>query len=58
MSPGQTGWAVLEFQPVTYVAVCFVPDQATGKPQFAEGMFMPVTVPQSSRGVTHLGRHP
>jgi len=46
MSPGQTVWAVLDFQPVTYVAVCFVPDQATGKPHFAEGMFMPFTVPQ------------
>lgn len=44
MNPGYTVWAVLDLQPGTDVAVCFVPDEKTGIPHFMEGMFMPFTV--------------
>ena len=44
MSPGQTVWPVLDLKAGNYAAVCFVPDQTTGKPHFLEGMFMGFTV--------------
>lgn len=44
MSPGNTVWAVLDFEPGDYFAICFVPDAATGAPHFALGMIQPFTV--------------
>jgi hypothetical protein len=44
MNPEYTNWAVLDLAPGEYVAICFVPDPATGAPHFALGMIMPFTV--------------
>jgi hypothetical protein len=44
MNPGYTNWAVLDFAPADYVAICFVPDPETGAPHFALGMIMPFSV--------------
>ena len=44
MNPGYTNWPVLDLEPSDYVAICFVPDPATGMPHFALGMIMPFTV--------------
>jgi hypothetical protein len=44
MNPGYTNWAVLDLEPGDYIAICFVPDPATGLPHFALGMIMPFTV--------------
>jgi uncharacterized cupredoxin-like copper-binding protein len=44
MSPGFTNYAELDLQAGEHVAICFVPDPATGAPHFALGMVMPFTV--------------
>lgn len=44
MNPGFTNWAVLDLEPGDYLANCFVPDPASGKPHYALGMIMPFTV--------------
>lgn len=44
MNPGQVNWVDATFEPGDYVAICFVPDSATGKPHFTLGMIMPFTV--------------
>ena len=44
MSPGYTNWAILDLEAGDYIAICFVPDPATGAPHFALGMIMPFTV--------------
>jgi hypothetical protein len=44
MNPGYTNWAVLDLEPGDYLANCFVPDPASGKPHFELGMIMPFTV--------------
>jgi hypothetical protein len=44
MSPGQTNWAVLDLEAGEHIAICFVPDPASGAPHFALGMIMPLTV--------------
>jgi hypothetical protein len=44
MNPGFTNWPVLDLEAGDYLAVCFVPDPASGKPHFALGMLMPFTV--------------
>jgi hypothetical protein len=44
MNPGYTNWAVLDLEAGDYLAICFVPDPATGQPHFALGMVMPFTV--------------
>jgi hypothetical protein len=44
MNPGYTNWAVLDLEAGDYVAICFVPDPATGMPHFALGMIMPFSV--------------
>ena len=43
LSPGLTGWAVLDLEPGDYVAVCFVPN-AEGVPHAALGMVKAFTV--------------
>ena len=37
-SPGTTAWAALDIVPGTYLALCFVPDPATGTPHAMLGM--------------------
>ena len=44
MSPGYTNWVVLDLETGNYVAICFVPDPASGQLHFALGMLMPFTV--------------
>jgi hypothetical protein len=44
MNPGYTNWAVLDLDAGDYIAICFVPDPATGMPHFALGMIMPFNV--------------
>lgn len=44
MSPKHTAWIDLEFEPGNYVALCMVPDPATGAPHGVLGMAMPFTV--------------
>ncbi len=44
LSPGVSGWAVLDLQPGSYVALCFVPDPKTGKAHVDLGMVTPFTV--------------
>jgi len=38
LAPGTSGWFKVDLAPGNYVAMCFVPDPATGKPHFAIGM--------------------
>ena len=40
----QRGWVPADLQPGTYVAVCFIPDEATGQPHAALGMLREFTV--------------
>lgn len=35
---GRTGWAGLDLSPGEYIALCFVPDPASGKPHIELGM--------------------
>ncbi|HET7093318.1 MAG TPA: hypothetical protein VFI22_07570, partial [Thermomicrobiales bacterium] len=44
MSPGETNWMPFDLEAGDYLALCFVPDPATGKPHFALGMVMPFTI--------------
>jgi hypothetical protein len=44
MSPGETNYAVLDLAAGDYIAICFVPDPATGAPHFAMGMIAGFTV--------------
>ncbi len=44
MSPTLNAWIEADLQPGNYVAVCFLPDQATGKPHAALGMITPFRV--------------
>lgn len=41
---GQTGWAVLDLPPGEYLALCFVPDPASGKEHLELGMIAGFTV--------------
>lgn len=45
IAAGQTAWLKLNLTPGTYVALCFVPDAASGAPHAALGMAAPFTVP-------------
>lgn len=47
LSAGQTAWAVLDLEPGTYVALCFVPDQETDMPHVLMGMAAVFTVGES-----------
>lgn len=44
LDPGKVGWIHLDLQPGTYVAICHVPDPASGKSHSALGMMLPFTV--------------
>lgn len=44
IDPGDTGWVNLNLQPGNYVAMCHVPDPATGHAHMEMGMVMPFTV--------------
>jgi hypothetical protein len=44
LSPGQTSWLALDLAPGTYIALCFVPDEATGAPHALMGMVQVFTV--------------
>lgn len=44
MDPNATGWIDLDLTPGQYVAICHVPDPASGKPHDALGMVLPFTV--------------
>lgn len=44
LSPGETGILRLDLPPGDYVAVCMVPDPATGQPHIMLGMVQPFTV--------------
>ncbi|HEX5498509.1 MAG TPA: hypothetical protein VFX03_04745, partial [Thermomicrobiales bacterium] len=37
-SGGQTTWAEFDLKPATYAVVCFIIDEATGRPHAADGM--------------------
>lgn len=42
--PGATGWLTVDLKPGDYVALCAIPDSATGKPHMDLGMLMPFKV--------------
>lgn len=44
IDPGDTGWVTMNLQPGNYVAMCYVPDPATGHAHMEMGMVMPFTV--------------
>ena len=44
MGPGQTGWVNLDLSAGDYVALCFVPDAATGKAHAEMGMIQSFSV--------------
>jgi hypothetical protein len=44
ISSGQTAWIELNLEPGNYIAVCFIPDQETGMPHLAMGMYELFTV--------------
>jgi hypothetical protein len=44
ISPGLTAWAILDLQPGTYAAFCYIPDQPTGTPHAFMGMVSIFTV--------------
>jgi uncharacterized cupredoxin-like copper-binding protein len=44
IAPGAAGWVSLDLQPGNYVALCYVPDPATGHAHLALGMVMPFSV--------------
>ena len=46
LDPGMTGYVEADLTPGNYVALCFVPDTASGKPHVELGMMMPFTVKQ------------
>lgn len=45
INPGATGWMELDLTAGEYIAICHIPDPATGKPHEALGMVLPFTVP-------------
>jgi len=44
MGPGQTNYLELDLAPGTYIALCFIPDMATGMPHAMMGMVATFTV--------------
>jgi uncharacterized cupredoxin-like copper-binding protein len=44
LTPGQAGWLNLDLQPGNYVALCYVPDPASGHAHMDLGMMMPFSV--------------
>jgi hypothetical protein len=44
IDPKQTGWMELDLTPGSYIAICHVPDPATGKEHAALGMMLPFEV--------------
>ncbi|MEZ4529990.1 MAG: hypothetical protein R2855_03080 [Thermomicrobiales bacterium] len=44
MGPGQDQSSELDLAPGTYIAVCFIPDMATGMPHAMMGMAASFTV--------------
>ncbi|MCC7025018.1 MAG: hypothetical protein IT338_19460 [Thermomicrobiales bacterium] len=44
LSAGQTMWLALDLPPGTYIALCFIPDEATGAPHAVLGMIQVFTV--------------
>ncbi len=44
INPGATGWMELDLTAGQYIAICHIPDPATGKPHEALGMVLPFTV--------------
>jgi hypothetical protein len=44
INPGQSGWLHLDLQPGNYVAICYVPDPASGHSHVELGMAMPFSV--------------
>ena len=44
INPGATGWMDLDLTAGQYIAICHIPDPATGKPHEALGMVLPFTV--------------
>lgn len=44
INPGQSGWLNLDLTPGDYVAVCYIPDPASGHAHMELGMTMPFTV--------------
>jgi hypothetical protein len=44
IDPGESGWVNLDLQPGNYVALCHVPDPASGKAHEELGMIMPFSV--------------
>ena len=44
IAPGKSGWLDLDLQPGNYVAMCHVPDPASGKTHLEMGMIMPFSV--------------
>jgi uncharacterized cupredoxin-like copper-binding protein len=44
IDPGASGWLTLDFQPGQYVALCHVPDPATGYSHTELGMVVPFRV--------------
>ncbi|HEX7071751.1 MAG TPA: hypothetical protein VF190_13135 [Rhodothermales bacterium] len=44
IDPGSSGWLHLDLTPGTYVAICHVPDLATGETHASMGMVMPFVV--------------
>jgi hypothetical protein len=44
INPGQSGWLNLDLEPGNYVAVCYVPDPASGHAHLELGMVMPFSV--------------
>jgi uncharacterized cupredoxin-like copper-binding protein len=44
INPGSSGWLNLDLQPGDYVALCYIPDPASGHAHMDLGMIMPFTV--------------
>ena len=44
ITPGHSGWLNLDLQPGNYVALCYIPDPASGHAHMDLGMIMPFTV--------------
>jgi hypothetical protein len=44
LDAGKTGWLTLDLEPGTYVALCFVPDPASGTAHMDMGMIVPFSV--------------
>jgi hypothetical protein len=44
ITPGETGWLNLDLTPGEYVALCYVPDPASGHAHLELGMVMPFRV--------------